>query len=292
VGRKKVSKFRRDPSLIVEKGNMIGSKKRIVQLWGREFHLVKRGFSQDQVAAFVTELINQNNALVKKTERLTFLESLAEKTVAEADQLAVDIRSKAREEANNILQAAEKEAAQIKVNAEGEAKQLLLKSRERLKDEMKEKVTEISQRLRSHVEEAIGAVWPQEPVPTISEKPAQQHVFVPKQSEKIAEPLADKTTPSCYEGKVDLEIMPPVDLARFMELRRRLQCIPDLKIMQVTSSLKNGCRISSLVIRPIPLLDVLRRIPEVREVVAPEDSQQVEASDRRVLITLVSTDQA
>ena len=264
---------------------MIGSKKKVVQLCGREFDLVKQGLSQDQVVAFVTELTNQNNVLVKKTERLTFMESLAEKTVAEADKLAASIRNKSREEATNILQAAEKEAAQIKINAEIEANQLLVKSREIFKDEMKKKAAEIYQRLLSQVEESIAKAWSDEPAPVIGETPAQQCASVLQPGEKIEEPSAKKIITPSYKGRIDLEIVPPVDLARFMELRRRLQNIPNLKTMQVTSSLKNGCRISSLLVESMPLLDILRAMPEVHEATTEAESQQIENS-KKVLITL------
>lgn len=67
---------------------MIGSKKEVVQLWGREFDIVKQGLSQAQVIIFITELINENKILTAKIKHLTFLERLAEQMVTEADKEA------------------------------------------------------------------------------------------------------------------------------------------------------------------------------------------------------------
>ena len=89
---------------------MVVSKKKVAYIGGREFEIVKDGLSQSQVDTFIARLIEQNQALIRKTEQLTVLEKLAEHTVAEADKLAESIKGKAQEEATDIVQMATMEA--------------------------------------------------------------------------------------------------------------------------------------------------------------------------------------
>jgi hypothetical protein len=238
------------------------------------------------VVAFVNELVNQNKALTKKVERLTFIERLAEETVAEADKQAFSIRNNAQVEATNLLQAAEIEAAQIRSHSEKVSKQLLAKSEERLKAKMKEKITEISQSSIRILEETMSLVWAEGAASETSKMPVQQNDIVLEPSEEREESLAEKNSPTYYSGKVDLEILPPFDLKQFTELNRELQCVPDLKIAQITSSVKNGCRISIILNKPIALLDMLRSLPQVREALAEKASHQI-YNNTKVLINLV-----
>lgn len=278
---------------------MIGSKKRIEQLWGREFDIVKEGLSQPQVVAFITELINTNETLAKKAEQLTFLEKLAEKTVAEADKLAVSIKNKAQEETTTILQMAEEEASEIRTKAREEIKQLLVISRERLESKLKQKADEVYRKVLSRVEGTIAEVWSAKLVPEeTSKEPTQHQASIPESVEEMEEPTVEEPSPVFYEGKVDLGISPPVDLTQFMKLRKKLQRIPQLKILQITSSQKKGSTISILLTEPIPLLDVLNGVPEVEKAVADTrvgatiapESQQIESVER-ISIKLGQTEQ-
>jgi len=285
---------------------MIGNKKTIAQLWGREFNVVKQGLSQSQVYDCIAELVNQNNALTEKTQHVAFLERLAEQTVAEADKLALGIRNKAQEEATNILQMAEEEAAEVKAKATEEVKRLLTGSRERLESKLKQKADEVYQRILGRVEETIGEVWSLELVSEVIEAPAQQPTSVsgsgegsvPELVEEMEEPAAEEPGPISYDGRVDLGIVPPVDLAQFMKLRKGLQHIPQLKVLQITSSQKRGSTISTSLTEPIPLLDMLKVMPEVHEAVAETcvgatagtESQPTETIER-IVIKLASAEQ-
>ena len=71
------------------------------QLWGRDFDIVKEGLDESQVAMFITELIGERDMLLQRQEHMLSLSKLAERTVAEADKLAEEIKTEAEKEARN-----------------------------------------------------------------------------------------------------------------------------------------------------------------------------------------------
>jgi len=253
---------------------MVVSRKKVAYIGGREFEIVKEGLSQSQVDTFITRLMEQNQALIRKTEQLSVLEKLAEQTVAEADRLAESIRSKAQEEATSIVQMATTEAEEMIRNAREESKQVLVVSRERLENKLKEKANEIYLKILNRLEGTISEVWSADLIgeeaitqPAWQQIPAQHPV---NNTEKSAE---ERTVPDLYEGKVNLDIVPPVDLAKFMNFRKEIKNIPQLRILHVSSSQKRGGTISVLLTEPTPLLTILNGITDVQEVVADTYSQ-------------------
>jgi len=271
------------------------SSKKATELWGQEFDVVKEGLSESQVVAFVTELFDENKTLAKKVERLDFMEKLAEKTMREADELAASIREQAEEEATSILQKTKEDAAEIRINAEKEISQLLTISREKLENKLTQKADEVYQGILERLQGTIAEVWAMEPVlEAITEEPAQPPFSVPAPDAEIREPVTVESTSVSFEGKVDVLIMPPVDLAQFMKFRKELQCLPKLKILQITSSQKRGSTISTLLDEPIPLLDMLNSMPEVRESMAEANTEaedtigwpEAEHNSKRITVKL------
>ncbi len=70
----------------------------VVELWGREFNLVKNGLSEVQVVSFVNDLTKQHEALLQRQDHLGALTTLAERTVIEAEKLAAEIREDAKKQ--------------------------------------------------------------------------------------------------------------------------------------------------------------------------------------------------
>lgn len=103
----------------------------VVELWGREFNIVKSGLSEAQVVSFVNDLVKQHDMLLQRQEHLATLTKLAERTVAEAEKLADEAKretiDQAKAEAGRILADAEgrskAEAARIVAEAEVQAQQ-------------------------------------------------------------------------------------------------------------------------------------------------------------------------
>ena len=72
----------------------------VIELWGREFNIVKSGLSEAQVVSFVNDLAKQHDVLLQRQEHLAALTKLAERTVSEADKLAEEMKEEARTQAN------------------------------------------------------------------------------------------------------------------------------------------------------------------------------------------------
>jgi vacuolar-type H+-ATPase subunit H len=112
----------------------------VVELWGREFNIVKSGLSEAQVVSFVNDLVKQHDMLLQRQENLTALTKLAERTVTEAEKLADETKREAADHAKT-------EAAKILADAEGRAK-----------DEAAQIITEAEARAQQIVEEKEAKV--------------------------------------------------------------------------------------------------------------------------------------
>ena len=141
-----------------------------VELGGAELRRVKNGLDEAQVASFISELISQRDKYRQQEEHLSSLTRLAEKTVTEADKLAQEIKTEAKDqakaEASAIITEAEEQAQRtieekrteliniateqaeaIKAEAEREA-QLLLENRSK---KNKSELSNLAHQLYSHL---------------------------------------------------------------------------------------------------------------------------------------------
>jgi len=114
-----------------------GGSRDIVELWGRQFNLVKNGLSEAQVVSFVNDLAKQHDVLLQRHEHLSALTKLAERTVTEADKLANEMKEEAvkegKAEAVKAIAEAERAAKEKseRVIAEAEARaEAIVKERE------------------------------------------------------------------------------------------------------------------------------------------------------------------
>jgi cell division septum initiation protein DivIVA len=87
------------------------SNRDVIELWGRDFNLVKNGLSEAQVVSFVNDLAKQHDVLLQRQEHLAALTKLAERTVSEADRIADELKQDAKKQAqtevNKLLAEAE-----------------------------------------------------------------------------------------------------------------------------------------------------------------------------------------
>lgn len=117
-----------------------GGSRDVVELWGRQFNLVKNGLSEAQVVSFVNDLAQQHDVLLQRHEHLTALTKLAERTVTEADKLAKEMKEEAvregKAEAVKIIaeaeMAAKEKAEHIIAEAEARAENILKEREEQL----------------------------------------------------------------------------------------------------------------------------------------------------------------
>ena len=68
------------------------------RLWGHEFRVVANGLAEEDVALFVEWLMRKYQASLEKSSHIEPLHQLANKTVQEAERMAVGIKEKAERE--------------------------------------------------------------------------------------------------------------------------------------------------------------------------------------------------
>ena len=81
--------------------NILGNsvKDDVVVLGGREFKRAKNGLEEAQVESFINELIDERDKLAESQDHVASLNRLAERTIVEADKLAIQIKTEAAEQA-------------------------------------------------------------------------------------------------------------------------------------------------------------------------------------------------
>ncbi len=77
-------------------------------------------------------------------------------------------------------------------------------------------------------------------------------------------PFSDAS--ATFEGEVEIAILPPVDMAQLIQLRRNLLDTPYLKILRTAGSWNEGTVITVVVDEPVPLVSMLMEMPEVEKV--------------------------
>jgi len=96
-----------------------------VELWGHDFKRAKDGLDEEQIVSFVNELISERDTLLQRQEHLSSLSMLAERTIAEADNVARQVKEQAAEqakaEADAIIAKAEEHTQQIFEEKKAEA---------------------------------------------------------------------------------------------------------------------------------------------------------------------------
>jgi len=133
----------------------------VVKLWGHDFNRTKSGLDEEQVVSFTNELISERDTLIERQEHLSSLLQLAERTVAEADNVAKQVKeeavNQAKADADAIVAQAEEQAQQIIEEKRAEAVAIAEKEVEAIKANAKheaellleERVTGVQSELRN-----------------------------------------------------------------------------------------------------------------------------------------------
>jgi len=109
---------------------MFTSKGKAGEIQRRKFRAVDNGLDEAEVAALVSNLIDQNSDLLSKQEHLRSLTKLLEKAVLKAQEEADSIRAEAEKEANAKV-------AAVIAKAETGAEELIAEARQRAEDIIK-----------------------------------------------------------------------------------------------------------------------------------------------------------
>jgi len=129
----------------------------VVELWGREFNVVKNGLSEAQVVSFVNDLAKQHDILIQRQEHLATLTTLAERTVSEADKLADEIKAQAKKQSQEH---AARIVAEAEASSKSEAARLITEAQvvaERKAKETEAKALESADKLAGELRKAAEA---------------------------------------------------------------------------------------------------------------------------------------
>ncbi len=252
-----------------------------IELGGWEIRKVRDGLDETQVASLINEFISQRDELTRRTEHLSSLTRLAERTVTEADKLAEEMKAEATEqakaEAASIITQATAKAQQI----EAEAKSIKLE----LRDSMQELFGQLLSRLenlKQQVEELQAEserrlYQPENKVNPVAAKVevrlADSQEATPSVSPRIAEGPTEKTPVSrdqampVDEEKLDLEleIMPPLDIMKIMDIVTYLDNLPEVENTELIPNTERPSIVVSLR-EPIDLMGMLKTLPEIARV--------------------------
>jgi hypothetical protein len=139
----------------------------VVDIMGHSFRRVKDGLDESQVIPFMERIISERDLLAERQEHLTSLTRLYERTIAEADELAKQIKKESEEQARSQTEAvfarAEEQARQMVEEKTAEALATAREEAEKIKanakKESRELLKEKSQELRSSLKAASGSFY-------------------------------------------------------------------------------------------------------------------------------------
>lgn len=216
---------------------------------------------------------------------------------AASQEEAKEIVNKANQEAKNLHLQAKQEYEQITKNAENEASQLLLKARQQAEDiinEAKNRVKaqiEDSNQIMMEIQQGMLQVIKsaklnfkkfEYPVETAQEpdsdspesKRAQVTTPIPEQESTTANTTKSETTPALvdeenqtYKGRLLIQFGPQINNEQLPGLEQNLLKVPNLSVLAKNQTEFGGARFEIEISEPSPILDILRSLPDVRNVV-------------------------
>ena len=257
----------------------------ILYIGERPFRKIKLGLAENEVRSYIEELISQREALRKRLEHLTSLTELAEKTVIDAnnlsqammkkatDQAKVEtdsIRARAEEETAQFINqrkaeakaAAEKEAEAIKADARHHAKMI----RERQLEGIREEAANLAQKLQNDLIADIEVM--KKSVMALSTKFSTTTInTVSNDGQENGKRLSEeeKAEITDYAQWLEIEIMPPIDIDKIMNLISYLERLPEVKTTDVLPDTPNPI-IRVFLGKPLALAAVLLLLPQIAQV--------------------------
>jgi hypothetical protein len=75
-----------------------------------------------------------------------------------------------------------------------------------------------------------------------------------------------KNGPALYHGTVEVDILPPVASDRVLKLHKYLSKTPQIRVLDLRGSAGSGIRFKLFLRTDMPLLDMLKALPEVEKV--------------------------
>lgn len=256
---------------------------------GQEPKLITNGLDEADILSFISSLIDQNSDLASKLEQIDTLMKLAEEQAetarAEAERIITEAKqiaersaqekvSIAQQQAQGIIKAAEEQANRIIAEVRQKAEAAKWQAQEII-NAAKEKAEKEALLIRQEAEQLrvkSKTLSEGELKETSETGPKKSHSDSGSIEVRQAVPLSgqegkDKDKNSAlYDGNVELVIPPPIAPDRLLKLGRQLRHTPQIRALSLKGSLVQGVRIKLFLRARIPLLNILKAIPEVEKV--------------------------
>ncbi len=274
-----------------------------IELAGWEIKKVKDGLDETQVTSLINELITQRDQLTQRTEHLSSLTSLAERTVTEADKLAEEMKVQAIEQAKNetasLIAEAEAKAQEI----ENETKRTQLEMRNSIQgilgqllselNSLKQQVEALQAESEKKLYQPAETDKPEPVTEPADETPVDEQEPVPvankTDTEKETEPVPatneQETAPESNNLELELEILPPLDIMKIMEIVTYLDNLPEIENTELIPNTERPSIIVSLG-EPIELTSMLLALPEVADIKEDETEPPTEGKPRKLQVSL------
>jgi vacuolar-type H+-ATPase subunit H len=266
-----------------------------MQIGERFFRITKYGLFDEEVRSYIQELINQRDALLKRQEHMAALTELAEKTVIEANNLSQLMMKRFAEQAKadsdnilvkaeqNVQQMIEAKAAEAKATAEIEAKaikteawhQANLIRREQI-DFIRGEAASLAQKLQNdllanidEINKYLLSIGTRFETVTMDNNGISLTV-----TKKVNEDTAaEKGMLLNRIPWLEVEVLPPQDIEKIMDLISRLESLPEVKTTDLLPEIPNPL-IRIFLNEPSPLAELLRTMPQIEQVTEMSDTTE------------------
>jgi hypothetical protein len=266
-----------------------------IELAGWEIKKVKDGLDETQVTSLIHELITQRDQLTKRTEHLASLTDLAERTVTEADKLAEEMKAQAVEQAKNetasLIAEAEIKAQEI----ENETKRIQLELKNSVQgilsqllseiDSLKQQVEALQAESEQKLFQSLGTDKPVAKQADETPVDSQQPTPAINQTEQAPATNDQEATTSGDNLALELQIVPPLDIMKIMEIVTYLDNLPEVENTELIPNTERPSIIVSLR-EPIELASMLRALPEVANIEEDKAEPAEEGKPRKLQISL------
>ncbi len=219
-----------------------------------------------ELKEYETVLLSASGATVAPSETSAPVQ-LEEEAVEEKIEEAVKVEEEVMEEKVEQPVQLEEEAVEKKVE---EPVQL---EEEAVEKKVEEPVQLEEEAVEEKIEEAVK----------LEEEVVEEKVEVPvgveeeAVGEKIEQPVRLLDSQASYSGEVELIVAAPVELKLVSKLYSHLQTISELRVLYTRGSWDRGTTITVVLDKPLPLIDIISKVPDVEVTAGLPDKDSLAA---------------
>jgi hypothetical protein len=287
-----------------------------IEKFGRTFKLVNLGLDHEEVMSFMEQVVNERDGLLKKQEHINTLTRLYEKTVADADDLAKQIKEEAKAKAQNVAkviiedarknadaavaerikEATERSREQIEVIKENAKKQVTALLNKEL-DEFRLKIGDCTKKIIDMMDEEtenlvhragdivkdFEANMSEMDILASGVEPQVEIDDNGAKTENNSSEQVEQNQGINQTGNMDnveIEILPPRDNEAIAAIISYFNNLPDIVTLQVPET-KEKSKFTITLKKQVELLEIVRSIPQVHHAEESDDKKQ-----RKILVTL------